>query len=278
MNGYIGAERIAKQQEQLWHREKSCPGGFGEQEWIDWLLGSVSEPRHTAMAEHLDSCSVCLELKSRWENILGMDLSERKVGQSAISAALPSESIRRSLRSRVKVLGWRSKGRQMLERLELRRRWLASVAATVMLVLIGLGLGMNSVTEPASHWNRYVEVYEPEALPIMTKPDTRSYAIAWGSMQPEGGMLWYNEVSGEMLMLVGGLMPEKNQSIRVWLVKEGSRDSLGLLQYHANRAHLYVKNRMLDANDDLELTIESRGSIPGVEHSQQFILLNLLGR
>ena len=91
-------------------------------------------------------------------------------------------------------------------------------------------------------------------------------------------MVWYNAASGEMLMLVGGLVPEKDQSIRVWLVKEGTRDSLGVLQYHANRAHLYVKDRPLGITDDLELTIELQGSEMEPSSAQHVISLDLLGR
>lgn len=319
MNGYTGAEWSRRKQglgqEHSGRMPEACARGFDEQQWIDWLLGSVSEPQRVQMAEHLDACTVCLEHKLRWENILepgaedaalslarelpldhghgvASTLQDREnmawskeanaplaaqVKGAPLSALLPSNRIRRSLRRRVRVIGLQRKGRQWLHQLKLHRQWLMPLAATVM-VLIGLVLGASRVNEPASQWNRYVEAYEPEALPVMSKPDTMSYPIVWGPMQPEGGMVWYNAASGEMLMLVGGLVPEKDQSIRVWLVKEGTRDSLGVLQYHANRAHLYVKDRPLGITDDLELTIELQGSEMEPSSAQHVISLDLLGR
>ncbi|WP_018752977.1 anti-sigma factor [Paenibacillus sanguinis] len=315
MNGYTGVEwkrrKQDQRQEEPWRMQEACMCGFAEQEWVDWLLGSLSESKRAQMAEHLDSCAVCLEHKQRWENILRPDTEDKaelfsglSAGQAAPSgfpsimqeqgakeslalpltvsaedaaASLPSERIRRSLRRKVRVIGLQRKGRHMLDQLVLHRRWLIPFAAAIM-IFIGLGLGMSRVNEPSLQWNRYVEAYEPEALPVMSKPDSLSYPIAWGRMQPESGMVWYNAASGEMLMLVGGLVPEKDQTVRVWLVREGTRDSLGLLQYHANRAHLYVKDRPLTLTDALELTIEPPGS--GLEPSAapHVISLDILGR
>lgn len=79
-------------------------------------------------------------------------------------------------------------------------------------------------------------------------------------------------------MLVGGLVPDKGQTIRVWIVKEGARDSLGMLQYHANRAHLYVKDKTLSYGDSLELTIEPAFGEPEVHEVPNSISLDLLGR
>ncbi|WP_127576707.1 anti-sigma factor [Paenibacillus barengoltzii] len=317
--------------------EKVCIRMYTEQEWIDWLLGTLEEPRHAEMAMHLNQCKTCLKQKTYWESVLGLDgkdgsmPEQRKqpehsatsvmadqlklqdmsklVGGSASGNRLlppypaadpeqsqsqrvqpfvppsaprldrwaditPSERIRRRLRNRVRWIGWR---RRALKLLTVRWKWTVSLAAA-LIVLVGMGGVIDHLNQPAASWDRYVQTYEPDALPVLSKPDTISYPIAMGRMEPENGMVWYNAGTREMLMLVGGLVPDKGQMVRVWIVKEGARDSLGLLQYHNNRAHLYVKDKTLGYGDSLELTIEPASGAPEMNGFSNSISLDLLGR
>lgn len=296
--------------------ERVCVRMYSEQEWIDWLLGTLTEAKRSEMAKHLDTCTICLEQKTYWENVLGIsgenellpdmpdmptmpgagepgpaqvmtahpELAEPPLLKQAAppsaqrldpwSEAVPSERIRHSLRHRVRWIGWR---RRALRLLTFRWKWTVSLAAALM-VLVGMGFAMDRLTQPEAGWDRYVQTYEPEALPVLSKPDTISYPIAMGRLEPENGRVWYNAATREMLMLVGGLVPDKGQTIRVWIVKEGARDSLGLLQYHANRAHLYVKDKTLGYGDSLELTIEPAYGEPEVHEVPNSISLDLLGR
>ncbi|MGG6313913.1 anti-sigma factor domain-containing protein [Paenibacillus macerans] len=278
MNGHIGNSRDNLHP----GRRDLCVRLYTEQEWIDWLLGSLTEAKRAEMALHLEACPLCLEHKARWEDMLGaggeseaMPDAPVAVSQNpapnpslplphafpaahradALAAEVPSERIRRRLRRRVKMIGWRRRASRLLAA---RWKWTVSLAAALM-VLASVGFGLGRPNQPEAGWDHYVHTYEPEALSVLSKPDTISYPIALGRLEPEGGMVWYNAVSREMLMLVGGLVPDKGQTIRVWIVKEGTRDSLGLLQYHANRAHLYVKDKTLNLDDNLELTIEPVG-------------------
>ncbi|WP_059046538.1 anti-sigma factor [Paenibacillus rubinfantis] len=310
-----------------------CVRMYTEQEWIDWLLGTLGEAKCSEMAKHLDTCTVCLEQKMYWQDVLGIGgegalvqgisgMQERQGMQDVpdvqgmsdlprVSAvgqpdpampvargmganrqkqaeastgerldpwadAVPSERIRRSLRGRVRRIGWRRRAVQLLT---IRWKWTISLAAALM-VLIGLGFALDNLNQPEASWDRYVQTYEPDALPVLSKPDTISYPIAMGRLEPENGRVWYNEATREMLMLVGGLVPDRGQTIRVWIVKEGARDSLGLLQYHANRAHLYVKDKTLGNGDSLELTIEPAYGTPEVQEAPipNSISLDLLGR
>lgn len=267
----------------------ACVRLYSEQEWIDWLLGSLAAVKRSEMAAHLTSCEVCLEHKRRWEEILdirggGQDAAYKTkepafalayAGEDyGLPAKVPSDSIRRKLRLRVQMTGWRLGVSRFFAH---RWKWTVSFAA-VLMVLIGMGVGIGRLTQPDAKWDRYVQTYEPEALPVMSKPGTISYQIDMGRLEPDGGMVWYNADSREMLMLVGGLVPDKNQLVRVWIVKEGMRDSLGLLQYHANRAHLYVKDKTLSDADNLELTIEPAGGAPEGKPLLHTISLDLLGR
>ncbi|MCK8485879.1 anti-sigma factor [Paenibacillus sp. MBLB2552] len=289
--------------------ESVCLRMYSEQEWIDWLLGTLTEAKHSEMAKHLDTCKFCLGQKTYWQDVLGLagadaseldmpgkptagepDLSQVMSAEGPNSPehattpsmprhdswadAVPSERIRRSLRRRVRVIGWR---RRALRLLTVRWKWTVSMAAALML-LVGMGYALDHLNQPEAGWGHYVQTYEPEALPVLSKPDTISYPIAMGRLEPENGRVWYNAASREMLMLVGGLVPDKGQTIRVWIVKEGARDSLGLLQYHANRAHLYVKDRTLNVDDDLELTIEPISGLQDMNKVPNSISLDLLGR
>lgn len=294
-------------------RDGVCVRMYSEQEWIDWLLGTMEEKRRSEMAKHLDTCAICLGQKTYWEDVLGItgvDASQTDMPGKPVSGdpkpaqvmpvepvrvqlhlqekavtsstqridpwadSLPSERIRRSLRRRVRGIGWR---RRALRLLTVRWKWTVSLA-TALMVLMGLGYALDHLNQPEAGWDRYVQTYEPEALSVLSKPDTISYPIAMGRLEPENGRVWYNAATREMLMLVGGLVPDKGQTIRVWIVKEGARDSLGLLQYHANRAHLYVKDKTLNVNDDLELTIEPISGSPDMNKDWSSISLDLLGR
>ena len=239
----------------------SCKRLYTEQDWIDWLLGSIPEAKHNEMAVHLASCPVCLAHKERWEPIFkensytGAYAAESETYPKFSNAPdfqMPSDWIRRKLRFRVRLIAWR---RAVGNLMSVRWRWSVALAASFLL-LIGAGYAMIHLNQPTSQWNQYVETYEPKALSVMSNPETVSYPIDWGRMESENGRVWYNPDSEEMLMLVGGLVPDKGQTVRVWAVKEGTRNSLGLLQYHANRAHLYVKDNMLSNADNLILTVE----------------------
>ncbi|WP_334073718.1 MULTISPECIES: anti-sigma factor domain-containing protein [Paenibacillus] len=127
--------------------------------------------------------------------------------------------------------------------------------------------------------SRYVERYEPAALPVMSSPESIALPLDGGRLAPDSGMVWYNESSREMLMLVGGIVPREDQIVEVWAVKEGTRDSLGLLQYHAYRAHLYVKNKeALQEADNLVLTVETRNGDPDDLAPKDTIFVDLTSR
>ncbi|WP_068786840.1 anti-sigma factor [Paenibacillus phocaensis] len=254
--------------------------------WSD-VLGIGSE--HEPLTEVSDSPGGAALSESAWRQPLtpaqGQGVSRLQMPTSEPSGptlqrgglwteAVPSERIRRSLRRRVRRIGWQ---RRALRLLTARWKWTVSLAAALM-VLIGMGVAIDRLNQPAAGWDRYVQTYEPEALPVLFKPDTISYPLAMGRREPENGRVWYNAATREMLMLVGGLVPDRGQTIRVWIVKEGARDSLGLLQYHANRAHLYVKDKTLGYGDSLELTIEPAYGAPDLDRALNSISLDLLGR
>lgn len=243
-----------------------CTARYAEEEWVDWVLGTVAGPRRAEMRAHLEVCPSCRQLSADWERVLlypGLQ-GDPEAGTAGdleqVQPVIPAERVRKSLRWRVRLIALRNRTKEFI-RGSFRRRG-AILAFSFALIVAG---GWLLRTEHAADepWSTYVERYEPAALPVMSSPESIALPLDGGRLTPESGMVWYNEASREMLMLVGGIVPREDQIVEVWAVKEGNRDSLGLLQYHAYRAHLYVKNKeALQEADNLVLTVETRNADP----------------
>ncbi|WP_435922003.1 anti-sigma factor domain-containing protein [Paenibacillus sp. DYY-L-2] len=267
-----------------------CARSYTEEKWVDWLLGAVPEPQRADMAVHLAECPCCRRVRNDWEGILGIGADPEESADtfppssssyaaeresSAVNAA-PSDRVRRRLRRRVRLTGlFRSVQESFAGRAKI-----GAVLACVFLLLAGVGIFVQKDNRD-DPWSRYVQRYEPEALSVMMSPESIAFPLDEGRMEPGSGMVWYNEDSREMLMLVGGLIPREDQVVQVWAVKEGDRDSLGLLQYHAYRAHLYVKDKdalPLQEADNLVLTIEPKNGNPIAGPWLDTISVDLSGR
>lgn len=238
-----------------------CREGYTEEAWIDYLMGT-EEFMLSEMGRHLELCPVCQKMYKRWRELLP-DQGENMMPKSGefqiesgpprwVQAVVPSDRVRRKLRSKVRMMGIRHSAGKFLSA---KRRLVLSLGAVcVLLLAVGGILFMN---RPDIEWDSYVKTYEPAAINVMLSPDSEFYPISLGRPEPKSGVVWYNSHSGELLMLVGGLIPREDQVVRVWAVREGSRDDLGVLQYHAYRAHLYVRDRVLD-QADIILSIEPK--------------------
>ncbi|GIP54854.1 anti-sigma factor [Paenibacillus vini] len=254
----------------------SCLKSFSEEEWIDWLMGLGGEARRAEMEAHLSACPCCREICEAWEPLVSPDTTtDLSNGPDSCTNVLLSESLHRRLRRRVYLTRIRSAAKNLLA---VRFKGGALLTGAFIL-LIFVGWIFRTGLHNDESWGNYVERYEPSAISVMQRPDSISYPMDWGRPEPEAGVVWYNENSREMLMLVGGLVPAEDQVLHVWAVKAGSRDSLGLLQYHAYRAHLYVKDRdVLDEADNIELTIESKDGGPSTRLQQVMFSVDLNGR
>ncbi|GGF86169.1 anti-sigma factor domain-containing protein [Paenibacillus aceti] len=266
--------------------QHQCQQGYSEEAWIDFLLGEKGEAVRAEMSSHLQLCAACQHVYKQWEELLLVqDASHaypaypapptppvhsvhhvRPAEYPAVEAPSvsaeeptlvdpilrPSKSIQRRLRSRVRWIGiWQT----MKQFISVRRRLVMSLgAALVLLLAVG---GIWHTTRAGTGWDHYVRAYEPQAIQVMSNPESQFYPVSLGQLEPESAAMWYNASSGEMLMLVGGLIPREDQVVRVWAIREGSRDDLGVLQYHAYRAHLYVRGWELDQADIL-LSIEPK--------------------
>ncbi|WP_068780059.1 anti-sigma factor domain-containing protein [Paenibacillus sp. GM2] len=239
-----------------------CQEGYTEEAWIDYLIGTEGSFKRTEMSRHLARCPACQKRCEQWQELLLPDKDGKMTLASDLRAIddttqieqvmKPSKRIYKKLRFRVRMLGIRrSAGRFLSAK---RRLVIALGAVCILLAAVG---GIMRMNDPETEWNSYVKTYEPAAMNVMSSPDSEFYPISLGRPVPKSGVVWYNSHSGELLMLVGGLIPREDQVVRVWAVREGSRDDLGVLQYHAYRAHLYVRDRVLD-QADIILSIEPK--------------------
>lgn len=270
MDGSVYKERLPESD-----ASEFCSRSLTEEKWVDWLLGAISDAERADMENHLTKCPCCRRIRSEWEAILGPATVAERIpapvmvlppippypskGERSLPEAEPSDSIRRRLRRNVRLKGLSRSAKGILN----GRNKLGAALACVFLLLAGIGVFLQMDRAADDPWSRYVLKYEPEALSVMESPDSVAYPLNAGEMEPGSGVVWYNEATREMLMLIGGLIPHDDQVVQVWAVKEGYRDPLGQLQYHALRAHLYVKDKeALQEADNIVLTVEPRdGSI-----------------
>jgi Uncharacterized protein conserved in bacteria len=235
--------------------EDSCTLGFSEEQWIDWLLGKQAADSYCEMAKHLNTCSACKEMVAVWQPILAPEAATEGAGLAADNR-LPSDQIRQSLRAHVKR---HAVIRQLRHGWTSRSKWAAALVSAVIVIVCAASL-YGSVRQPADQRNHYVAAHEPEALDFINAPETASYKVHPYNNELGEGYIWFNGDSGEMLVLLDGMIPTRDYDIQAWALEGGSRVNLGLLeQSERKHAHLYVKAGALANASQLALTIEPSG-------------------
>ncbi|WP_195574217.1 anti-sigma factor [Paenibacillus sp. 1001270B_150601_E10] len=228
---------------------------FTETEWIDYILQSLPQDKALRMTSHLADCKTCMEHHEYWMELVGTEgmLNSAGTTHDDLTELVPPKWIKRRLHWRVRLTGLMHKLREGVQAPKKRRLFGASACVAIVLMA-----GIIGWQQQSSPWDHYVQQYEPEAVSVMSNPQSESYPIEIGQLKPDSSVVWYNANSREMLMLFGGLMPKDNEYVRVWAMHEGTRQNLGVLKYHAYRAHLYVKGQRLDEADHFFITIEPK--------------------
>lgn len=286
---------------------------YSEEDWVDLLSGAADGGKSAAMMRHLPVCSRCASVHAEWTRLLappagfecipaGEDHTTAAKGdmvpsagtmtagverwlagedviqpgedvtaearQPGANAVPPAPRVYRSLRRRVKRIGLRRR----VGAIRPAYRWGAAGLCAALLLVFGL-LRMNTAAS-ANQWSRYVAAYEPAALTVLHDPGTVSYPIDAAAFQKGEGRIWYNEQSGEVLVLVNGLPPGQDRVFQAWAVRSGGRDNLGLLHYHLDRAHLYIRPEAWNGAGNIALTVEPNGGSP-VPTTPDTVLLRL---
>lgn len=232
-----------------------CKLDISEEEWVDWLLGKLPSGKAAELAAHLPMCSICGEQVEAWISILALDASGKEAEETA-GAPVPSDRVRTSLRAHVRRRGWT---RRLRSGWTSRSKWAAGIASAAVILVCAAAL-YASVRQPANQRNAYVASHEPTAISFINAPETASYKVHPYNDELGEGYVWYNVSSGEMLVLLDGLISSHDYDIQAWALSGSRRTNLGLLrQLEKKHAHLYVKAGALENASQLALTIEPSG-------------------
>ncbi|NBD25837.1 anti-sigma factor [Paenibacillus glycinis] len=269
--------------------DDACNKLYGEEDWIDWLLGHKPQAERDAMASHLARCARCRDIRETWTPLLeGAGSTEvpamERAGGPAIAGAghawagtaaivadaaagegrgasrreqpMPSDARRERLRRYVRA---RSAGLRLRRLLPAHRRMVAAAVAAALLVLLAAGVYR---TAPSQSERRMVDaaVLEPTAAAFLQDPRTASFKIHPEAEELGEGYIWFNETSGEVYVMLEGLLPSAAHDVQVWAVNQDEHVNLGLLHHdRPSRAHLYVKQEMLLQAHRIALTVEPAG-------------------
>ncbi|MBD2867623.1 anti-sigma factor [Paenibacillus arenilitoris] len=230
-----------------------CKRMYREEEWIDWLLGNKMPDEAESMRLHAAGCAKCRYAAGEWKPLLATE--QQADGKSDGAALLPSPSVRRKLRSKVKMKGWLARA----------ARGMASgkgrIAAASGIAILLCAVMLQSVPdEPDAKHSRYVEAYEPRALSFMNDPRTAGFPVHALRSELGAGYVWFNEGSGEVLLLLEGMLPSDGFVIQAWLLEGSTHRNMGVLKHlEASRAHLYFKDKAIARPQNIALTVEPHG-------------------
>ncbi|WP_276351847.1 anti-sigma factor [Cohnella caldifontis] len=241
--------------------ERSC--GVPEEKWIDWHLKRLPEETAWAMERHLETCAACRRTFAQWRELLGKPEVSAETGTAG--DPMPGERVRRSLRMAV----WR---RSWKKRLAKRPLLLAGAALACVLLVSGLllrELPQRPVPEARSGGLaplEYARLHEPVGAAVISDPDTKVYAVA-SSFAPgvpvadgkKAVTVWVNGRTGEMFVLIEGLLPADTNDLQAWGDVPGGLTSLGLVEFHRAQGHLYSHLPPVRDVRDVSFTIEPKG-------------------
>lgn len=230
-----------------------------EERLIDRLRGNLREEARDALDRHLDGCAGCRAALREWRELLEeMSLSEPQLPAAA-------EKNRRVLRARVRRVGWRRRAAKLGK----GSGWLAAAACAIafMLAVPSLSERQPAQAEQRKPAQAYAAAYEPNGAALMARPDTVVYA-------PEGTVVaaagdsgaalpsataWVNGRTGEMFLLLEGLLPSERLDVQAWGNVDDRLTNLGLLEFHSDQGHLYSRIGRLPAYEEVAFTIEPKG-------------------
>lgn len=256
-------------------REAKC--SVPEERWIDWHLGRLSDETADALRRHLDVCPECEHAFRYWERLLGQLPIESSgavaAGQTPENAPeawsmRPAPWVRLKLRARMI--------RRSLRVHLAKKPYALAAAGMLAAVLAGaIWLGQHLTGGKAVDHHpavlpplEYARIHEPIGMQLMEQPDTfvftGSSAIVPGWPNPASGgrssvIVWANPRTGEIFVLMDGLLPVESRDVQVWGLTGEEMTNLGLIQFHQWQGHLYSQIYRLRELEELFFTIEPKG-------------------
>ncbi|MFD0670503.1 anti-sigma factor domain-containing protein [Cohnella sp. GCM10027633] len=236
--------------------ERRC--GVPEEWLIDWLRGNPPAGTCDAMSRHLEGCADCVAALQEWRELLG---------EESLSEALPpeAEKSKRLLRTQVRRVGWRRRA----AKLGTGSGWIAAAACAIafMLAVPSLLERQSGQAEQRKPAQAYAAAYEPNGAALMARSDTVVYALEGAGVASSGDLgagrpsatAWVNGRTGEMFLLLEGLLPSDRLDVQAWGNLDDRLTNLGLLEFHSDQGHLYSRNGRLPAYEEVAFTIEPKG-------------------
>jgi len=267
-----------------------------EEWWVDYLTGRLTRDQALRLERHRAVCPVCAETCRRWGELLrnardaGMRAAASNVtaarnahsgGETRLFAALRSLAgvwrrkwRRGSLRLAVSAYSWRRSLERAL-RAAAGLRWIAAAGGILALALVaGLFRASHMIftKEPPEDpvtlkAEQYVLAHEPMAAAVISRPDTVQYPLVRASVRGDvelppvaGGAVWLNDRTGELLVMLEGMVPSDERDVQAWLIIREGWLSLGLLKFpEGYQGHLYVRSIWREDREAVALTLEPKG-------------------
>lgn len=241
--------------------ERSC--GVPEERWVDWHLKRLPPEQALAMERHLAACSECRLVHRQWGEWLGVTGSSET--ETAAVPPMPPERVRRSLRFSL----WRKRWKRRLARRPLVLAGGALAAVMVLAVQLLTGVLEGPVRETATASLKpieYAQMHEPDGAVLMNLPDTKMFTMTpvYAPVMPESAgnkaiTVWVNDRTGEIFVLVEGLLPAASSDVQAWGGYRQELTNLGLLEFHRAQGHLYSRDSRLPEVKEVAFTIEPKG-------------------
>ncbi|WP_029192862.1 anti-sigma factor [Paenibacillus harenae] len=242
-----------------------CKRMYQEEDWIDWLLGNKPPEQAEAMRLHTAGCRKCRDAVNVWKPLLAARQPALDPGGEI---PMPSPSVHRSLRAHVKARKWRM---QATKGILSGRKWIFAAAACA--IMLGVVVLQGQSNEPKVKRSQYVAEYEPRAVSFMNDPQTDSFSVHTLNSELGKGYVWYNPLSGEVLLLLEGMFPSDGFVIQAWVLDGPTHRNLGVLrQLEASRAHLYFKDETIAMARNIALTVEPHGGSQAPTSPDAFVI------
>ena len=267
-----------------------------EEWWVDYLTGRLARDQALRLERHRAVCPVCAETCRRWEELLrnawvagtqnaaaglAAERNDHAGGECRLFASLRSlagvwrRNWRRGrLRLAVSAYSWRRSLERAL-RAAAGLRWLAAAGGVLALALVAGLFRTAYVTytkEPPADpvtlkAEQYVLAHEPMAADVISRPDTVQYPLVRAYVREDvelppvaGGAIWLNDRTGELLVVLEGVVPSNDRDVQAWLVIREGWLNLGLLKFpERSQGHLYVRSLWREDREAVALTLEPKG-------------------
>lgn len=226
-----------------------APCGMSEEKIVDYVLNR-SHVQDAVVDVHLKHCQHCARLVQEWRRTLG---GEANLEFPPFYHDPPKRMHRRIMRA----VRWRLALRSLSSNVRIKH---TSVLACLLLCLIAFSAGFISLWDKNNKVEPQVATVPSEAIQFIADPETSRY-VATGNnkLVDVDGELWLNGHTGDVLLIVRGVGTQQSRDYQVWMVRQGSNDSMGLLQVTEQVGFLFARVVQIDELEHIVVSMEPKG-------------------